>query len=106
MLWPSIGVDADGEAKVGPAVQVLTRWEQGRGNTSRPHSAEESVTATIIVDRVVPIGSILWKGKINAVPEVIHDLVRVMDYREVPDIKGRNKQRLVLVSAYSDKIPA
>jgi hypothetical protein len=106
VLWEfSGGVDDYGKACVDGPKEIDVRWEHTRKKSASSETDAEQVVARIIVDRLIAPNSLLWRGKIVDLPPDPKDLVKVVEYREIPDVKGRNLRRSVFVSKYSNNIP-
>lgn len=94
-------VDAYGKQTVQAAIEIDSRWELGVKTSSDALNAKEQIVGTIYVDRPIGVGSILWKGEKDSEPADPTGLVRVIEYREVPDIKGLDVVMSVLVASQS-----
>jgi len=104
VYWKASGHDNYGQPKVTTPVEIQVRWEKGRNESTGPNGELQAIDGTLVVDREIPIGSILWLG-------VLADYVstdtkmQVLDYKETPDIKNRNVHRAVTVKRYTDTLP-
>lgn len=106
VLWPaSPNAAKDGRKQVRQPVEIPVRWEWGlKLNVASPDGTEKMI-ATVFIDRRITIGSILRKGKKEDLPSIVDDLTQVLDYKEVPDIKGRHARRLVMLGLFGDDLP-
>jgi len=105
VLWSAGGVDDYGNPTVSAPVEIPCRWLIGMRESLDAEGNIIGVSDTVIVDRAIPIGSILWKGRLKDLPSSPTDLKQVIEYRETPDVKGRKRRRMVLLSRYSDQLP-
>lgn len=106
VFWlASPNVDKWGKKQVRTPKEIPVRWEWGLKLNQVATEASEKMIATVYVDREITIGSILWKGRKANLPSTLTDLVQVLDYKEIPDIKGLSPRRLVMVGLYSDTLP-
>ncbi len=106
VLWAANDTDRYGELKVDAAIQIDIRWETGQKEAVDPQGNTIAFESTVIVDRVIPVGSILWLGEKNDLPNPPTNLRHVVDYSEIPDVKGRNFRRVVSLMKHSNELPA
>lgn len=114
VLWPFVSHDENGEPLVGDPVELTVRWEKGLSQEITPNTNPIAVTATIWVDREIENGSMMRIGSLDEVtgtgtgteaPPVPDEILEVVDYQEIPDIKGRVFERVVLCQKYADGLP-
>jgi hypothetical protein len=105
VLWQSSGYDDYGKYLRLAPIELSVRWEEGRRQSSSPEDTVIAIDATVFVDREIPIGSIMWKGKQKDLPASPTGLKEVVSYKEVPDIKGRVSQRSVSLARYNEQLP-
>ena len=106
VLWANTNTyDDDGQPQVSAATELKVRWETERMET--PVTVNESVAydEAVQVRQEVAVGSIMWKGKLKDLPSTPNNLRKVVDYIEIPGIKGRIEDRWVLLVKYSDILP-
>jgi hypothetical protein len=106
-VWPFMGSDDYGMPKVGPRSPIKCRWEWGVSRMQNPFVNDRQVMATVYVDRTVSVDAIVWRG--NAKEANISepkDLYQVVEYHEVPDVKGRHIRRWLLLAKYHNRLPA
>ncbi len=106
VLWTANGTDNYGELKVDASIQIEVRWETGQKEALDPQGNTVALDSTVIVDRVIPIGSIMWLGEKKDLADPPVGLRQVIDYSEVPDVKGREFRRVVSLMKHSDELPA
>ena len=94
-----------GKPRISSPQQLYVRWEEGISLNLSPETAKEPVTATVFTDRPVPIRSILWKGKVEELPDKNDDLHQVLVVKYTPDIKGRNIRHTLFLGKSSDTLP-
>lgn len=106
-LWSANGVDREGEYKVDAVVGIRTRWEIGRTEAKGILSSTIAFDELVIVDREIAVGSIMRKGDVELVPDPPTNLREVVDYIEVPDLKGRARftRRYVKLIKHSNELP-
>jgi len=106
VLWVANGVDNSGEYKVDAAVEINVRWETSGKEGVDALGNEIIVDSLVVVDQMIPTGSIMWLGELDDLPDTLVDLRRVASYTEVPDIKGQEIRRTVALTRYHDELPA
>ncbi len=104
VLWVESGFDNDGNVKVVAAVEIDVRWIEGKGDIRNAQSGSIDFDATAVIDREIAVGSIMWKGELD---DYVATVVKyqVVDYREVPDIKGRKFRRVVKLMKFGTELP-
>lgn len=105
VLWRADGFDAYGNVLLLDAHEIDVRWEEGRKEAVSPDGSPVAIDAYVVVDREVPIGSVLWLGALADLPSPPTNLKRVEFYLDVPDIKGRISHKTLALMKYSDDLP-
>ena len=105
VLWTGGSLDNYGQYQVASPVEIKVRWEDTQEEIEDPAGGTIITSSRVVIDRVITVGSIMWKGKLDDLPSSPTNLKRVVSYIEVPDIKGRSSRRVVLLTAYSDTLP-
>lgn len=93
--------NAYGESQIGEASEILVRWEDEKSEVGKK--------ATVYVSQEIPEGSVMWKGRLNqlpASPEKPKNLMQVVQYNEIPDVKGRSIQRVVRLVLLGSQLPS
>ena len=109
VLWPALpdaATDGNGRLRIGNHVDdIPTRWRLGQRSSTAAFNHNVTADATVVVDREIPVGSIMWKGQFANLPSPLKDLYEVIDYRETDDVKGQNKRRVVTVTKFKGVLP-
>lgn len=105
VLWSAAGHDSYGAFTVSSPVAIKVRWESGQREALDPQGNTIALDSTVVVDRDVVPGSILWLGKLADLPSPVTNLRQVVDFRKTPDIKGREIRRTVRLMKHSDTLP-
>jgi hypothetical protein len=113
VYWPIAGVNEHGESYVGDPVALKVRWEYRNEQVVDPKGNVIGVQAVVVVDRVIAPESKMWLGKLSDLSDdqldetndEINQLMEVVYYNEVPDLKGRRKRRIVGLTRYMDALP-
>lgn len=111
VLWKSTSrLTRDGRKKVEAPIQIKCRWEKVRRQSINGAGAIVGTVATVVVDREAPDGSILWLGELDdwygtGSGHDEGELMEVVSYEEVSDIKGRNVRREVGLVRGNDTLP-
>ena len=105
VLWTFSSYDNQGEAKVSAATEIDVRWEESVRETLDPKGNVIAADATVVVDRDIANHSIMWLGAEDDLASPPVDLYQVISFSKIPDVKGRNFRRVVLLMKYSDELP-
>ncbi len=109
LLWPATGVNDYGVTTVGNRDEIAVRWDESKSRGGDPNSEGTAFPTELIVARTIPVGSMLWLGKVTDLPGTSEvperDLMRVTTYREVYDEKGRHRRRLITLARWSSAPP-
>ena len=103
--WAKAGDNDYGEPTVSAGIEISVRWEQSKEDGLGNQSNSIPYDASVVVDRVIAVGSIMWLGKLLDLPTTTTDLFQVADYDEIPDIKGRKYRRVLKLLRYGDTLP-
>lgn len=106
VLWAANGINAYGDITVANPVEIRCRWEESIGEQLSPTTgATQDSSQSIMVDRLIPVDSILWLGKKKDLPTTLSNLRQVVTVKNVPDVKGRISLRTVDVIKFSNQLP-
>lgn len=109
VLWMFVRFDNHGDLVVEQPVELKVRWEPTYKMGVDAKGEPIAITADVAVDRPITIGSIMWRGRINDIPGTAYtptsDLMKVIGFDEVPDVKGRTFRRGVSLARFSDSLP-
>ncbi len=105
ILWEASGYDNNGMPTVLAPEGILVRWDIASSGMQAPNTNSIKQTIEVVVNREIPIGSIMWKGTAADLPAAPEDLMKVVGYRETPCIKGRKFQRTVTLELYGNTLP-
>lgn len=110
VLWPKSGVNAYGQATVGSPVELRVRWEWTRSEVLDPLKAPTALDASVVVDRVIAVGSLMWLGELSDFVGTGsgwegHEIYEVKAYEETPDLKNRVSMRTVGLMRYKGTLP-
>lgn len=107
VLWmaSATAVSDDGKRKVAAAVEIKVRWENRREETTDSQGQAVSVTAEVVVDRDVIVGSILWLGALDDIASPPVNLQKVVAFDKIPDVKGTKYRRTVRLTRHHNTLP-
>lgn len=110
VYWPFVRYDGNGEVIVSSqAVALKVRWNDVFRQITDPKGNLVTIDAAIIVDRIIPVGSIIWRGNINdldPVSPVPPDSIRLVKVsNSTDDLKGRHTMNWIGAMRYRDKMP-
>lgn len=104
VVWMKRDVaDNYGNPTLHSPIQLSVRIEEGQSEKLGPQGEPIAASVKVVVDRRIPVGSLMWLGYLSDYDG--ENLKQVIDYREVPDIKGRYRRREVVLMNFSDSIP-
>lgn len=108
VLWRKEGEDRFSEASFDDPEELTVRWEWRREVRHRPDGQPVGIDALVIVTEEVPLGSLLWKGTLEAFEDETAGSIRLMEavtYEEIPDIKGRHTLRELGLIRFKGSVP-
>ncbi len=105
VLYTLSRYDADGDVVLSNPVELSVRKELGSPLAINPIGATIEFDVALWVDQEITLGSVVWLGALADLPGVPTNLKEVVDYREMPDIKGRNFERIILLNAWNNTLP-
>lgn len=110
VLWTATGKDDYGQVTVDAAyasgAEVSVRWEEGRRESLDANGNRIGIDGRVAVDREIAVGSILWLGAKDDLPDAAVDLRQVVNYKTIPDVKNRASRRTVEVIRFGNTFPA
>lgn len=115
LLWERIGTNRYGDPIVGEPTEIKVRWEAGQEDVRKPDGTYITIDARVVVNQVVPIGSNIWLAPNNGYSVLEQylgsgsasedtDIMQVVTVNETPDIKNRNKRRVLGVARFKQDI--
>jgi hypothetical protein len=118
VVWPIAGYDDYGSIVVSNPIQIPCRWDDVLRQVLSPQGETVTTDATVIVDREIPVGSLMWQGRLKdwsdalgnnplrvSIVDMVKSLREVKSYNASPDIKGRFYTRTVGLIRYKGKLP-
>jgi hypothetical protein len=105
VLWPFVGVDRYNKELRGEPEEIKCRWVP---TDKEGEAGDYSAKVVVAVD--IAIRDLLWLGTYNEwllAQETSdhHRIMRVIEFKKVPDIKKRYYRRTVQVKKYQGEIP-
>ena len=106
VLWTVNSFDDYGNMQLNEPIEIRCRWVGAIGKQLDPlTNTQIDMATTVIVDRTIPLDSIIWLGKLADLPDTPTDLNQVKAYNDTPDIKGRITHRQVGLVKFSSTLP-
>ena len=105
VYWAANGFDKFGKEKVDAAVSIDVRFEIKKEKALDAQGNVIMIDANAVVDREIAVGSRMWMGNIDDIADPPVDLWEVRTNSNVPDIKGRNRRRVVGLTRDSNELP-
>lgn len=114
LLWETTGsYDQYGQYAyefLNSPIHICVRWVHGRHTESGPDGNPMAIDVTVIANRLIKTGSLLWRGSLadlpgtgTAAPET--DLMIVDERTETKDIKGRVTRYEYRLRRFKDTLP-
>lgn len=109
-LWEASGNDNYGTVSVKAPVSLKVRWEdrirESVGSDGKPIRFD----AAVVVDRVIPIGSLMRLGPLSDVSgtttgSAVTGLHQVVDRHEAPDLFGQHVRRELMLRRFTGVLP-
>jgi len=104
-LWDGTSVDDYGKAKPAVAIEISVRWEEVNKEVTDSEGLTIGIASQVVVDRDIPIGSLLWLGAIADIASPPVNIRQVVMVNKAQNFNGREIRRTVLLKKYSDSLP-
>lgn len=121
VLWPRTGTDRYGQPAIGDPIELRVRWKNVQAQVLDAEGNTITIDATVIVDRKISIGSLMYNGSMldqselgtgtgtsTSVPDDYAppaDVMMVKTYSETSDLKARFVKRSVGLMRLKDTLP-
>lgn len=111
VLWPFAGYDLSGQPYVSQdgREEVEVRWNHQRKQVMDAAGNTVVIDGTVIIDRAVTVGSVLWEGEESDIPGTAYtpesNLFLVYSSNNSKDLKGRNTRYELMVVRHSNTLP-
>lgn len=108
VLWTAAGLDNENVVTINAAVEIDVRSERTRKQSADAQADPVATVQIVWIDREIAIRSIIWIGTLEAWNDLSAeaDLKQVIAYKEIPDIKGREFERIVTLQKFGDSLPS
>lgn len=105
VIYRAAGTNRDGLATVSAPEELTVRFRAGLNDSFGTDENTVSVNASMVLPEAVPIGSIVWEGRLCDLPATPTPLYVVVNFSDVPDIKNRHRRKTAQLSFFSDTLP-
>lgn len=106
VYWEKAGVNRRGEPTVREPIEITVRWSPTVTNSNQATQDLSSFSARVSCDeRELIMGSILWYGEKESLPETPTDLHRVSKRDSSLDVRGRETRVDYLLERFNDRLP-
>lgn len=107
--WQCVGRDINAQAVLSAnPIDLNVRWDDTHRQVADADGNLIAIDATAVVDRDIPIGSVMWKGSIQLMPGSAQmpdrDVFEVVMFNNVPDFRGRFTYREVNMIRKRDSV--
>jgi hypothetical protein len=116
LLWVRTGWDAYGNPTLSDRpTEVKVKWNDTLFADADKQANRIGHDAEVVVDRHIPLGSLMWLGRLNEWPDFQaspslwpsdRQVMEVRRWKKVKDIKGRTAYAEVSLSRYRGTLPA
>lgn len=107
-MWEYVGDDEYVNPVVSARVELTVRWEYKQIEMLDPKGQPIKLDALVISPEEIPVKSIMWLGKESELPDdlsTITELMQVVAYDKIPDVKGRVFRKTYGLKRYTDQLP-
>lgn len=109
VLWLLTGKDRFNEPTRGNPCAIKVNWGPDKRSVRLPDGTSLVIEGTAIVDREIPVGSLIWLGPITEWNEgnvpADNPIMEVKGYKEDSDLKGRHVLRTVTLAKFHRTLP-
>jgi hypothetical protein len=110
VYWKASGIDRYGRETVDEPIPIKLRFELTKTRAPDMRGNLTGYDAQAVVDREMPIGSLLWLGDIDSLPGTAlvpeTDVMVVASMVSIPDIKGRRFHLTAMLNRRGDTLGA
>lgn len=112
VLWELDSYDTYGKPTVHDPIEIPCRWVDVSEHSKRNVTTSESLDSKVSVDRAVPLGSIMWLGRLSdwtgvrPNPDEDNSVMVVSKYNYTPDIRAREIRRILGLNRFRDAWPS
>ena len=94
------------EPRLSNPVEISCRWRERRTQTVTVEGQAVGLDATVVVNRIIPVGSLMWKGRLSAWDDTLQDeLMRVETVSGGDELRGVFTRRTVGLTRYKADLP-
>lgn len=110
VLWELKSHDSHGRPTVYDPVEIKVEWNARTSRNRSNQTSSQGVEATVVVDRKIALGSVMWLGKLVDWKGVRPDsdseeVMQVVEYHRTPDIRGREVRQTVELTRFREAWP-
>jgi hypothetical protein len=104
--WAKAGNDGYGEPTISAGVEIVVRWVTKRREAINTDGVPIALDATVITNRRIEPGSILWLGRLaDFVDDGDNELMIAATYDEASDLKNRHTRYEIGLQRFRDTLP-
>lgn len=105
VYWAASNTDDYSAPLLAAPIELLVRWVESQQEGMDPQGNPVGNTITVVVDREIAIGSIMWLGAEADLPGSPTNLKQVIGRSRTPDVKGRSIYWDLALAKYSNSLP-
>lgn len=102
VYWGVAGKNESGQNTYQEPIELRVRWEDDDFAFIDAVGSTLASTTSVYVDRVLDIGGILWKGRLQDVPSQTDPVSmegadEIIKFKEIPDLKAKKFLRVAVL---------
>lgn len=105
VLWEYQGNDAYGDPVCFSPIEIMCRLDNNSRQIVDPLRGTIQTVADLIVDREIPMLSIIWPGPMIELPANPTGLLQIVFHDSTPDLKHRFSLLSLSCIRYKDQVP-
>lgn len=109
VAWVTSGVSNElGQQQVLGPDEIWSRWELGTRLISDALVESYNAAGIVYLGEPLAVGTLLWKGSLAELPVPpvsLTGLFKIVEYREIPDRKGRRVRLSAIVAETKEVLP-
>lgn len=108
-LWERANYDDQGQPLVKNPVEIDCRWRPTNRSAAGPNNSTIAIEVSVVVDREIPVDSILWLGTLDCLPgtmpEPRSDLFQVKTTHKTDNVSGTESRLRVGLVRFGNTLP-
>lgn len=106
VLWVFQNAGEFGQPKHSTPVEIMARWDGTTREVKGPGGTPVAIDSELIVDREIPIESLVWKGPLASLPSPVTNVMQVITTDTTRDVKNRAVHYVASLMRYGNALPS